>query len=358
MIVTPCAYAFLFLTFFSVSAQQVSLPAPGGEYGVGKHYFEWAYNYTALNSKETIARNLPVTIFYPSANSLNKSEFQILNGQLQIQTSAITGAAVHQGSETYPLILFIPGRGTHSSFYTVLAEGLASSGFVVIITDLPLIGYARYADGSNIPASKDYKPPPGMMGGPYEKVDAFFEIPTAMGVSDLEFVLTQLHQLQDGSIASNLNAQLDLDSMGIFGHSLGGRIAGAFANIEPRIAAYAAMEGIPPRSIRYEGLLKCPSLMLCSKGTWPYAKDNYHSFIDNRSAPVTMVLLEDFNHNSITDAQYIEEYTSGDPGSGKNNLITARELLREFFKRLLYSEIEDDSPCKEYGVECINYLGN
>ena len=98
------------------------------------------------------------------------------------------------------------------------------------------------------------------------------------------------------------------------------------------------MEGIPPRDVRYQGKIGIPVVLLCSSGTWPYAKENYFSLIDNRSAPVTMIELVDFGHNSVTDDPFIfpGDYNYRiDPTEG---LQAIRKISVEYFNRVFRQE--------------------
>ena len=156
---------------------------------------------------------------------------------------------------------------------------------------MPQIGYIIYLDGLIIKSSPKFKPLGGMMGGPYEIVDKFFEEPTELGFKDLEFAHQKIVELNKSEPNQRFTNKIDLQAIGIFGHSLGGRIAGRFAVENRNVKAYISMEGIPPRDIRYEGKIDIPIAMLCSSGTWPYAKENYFSLIDNRNSPVFMIEL-------------------------------------------------------------------
>ena len=172
------------------------------------------------------------------------------------------------------------------------------------------------------------------MAGPYEKVDAFFEEPTEKGYQDLMFVMKNIAELNEYAFEN----KLDLKNIGVFGHSLGGRIAGELTAKSEKVKALATMEGIPPRDVRFEGKIVVPSLMLCSSGTLKYAVDNYKSFIDNRNNTVYMTELVDFGHNSMTDNPYIYPGNFRYEIDSKKALEISRTLLTDFFKERLIGE--------------------
>ncbi|MTB50084.1 alpha/beta fold hydrolase [Lewinella sp. W8] len=319
----------------------VHLPPPTGPLPVGTVSFELAdtdrpARFGPVRGRSP--RSLMVQIWYPAERSA--SEVRAPYNPVSADYRKVTGnsylrAPFVEGSGKAPVIVVVPGRGTERYLYTVLAEELSSHGYVVVSVDMPGIGYTVYGDGLVIPPSKDFRPPRGMMGGPYEKVDSFFQAPTELGVEDLTLVLRHLEELNRADAANRFTGRLQLDGIGLFGHSLGGRIAGALAARDGRVKAYASMEGIPPRAVRYEGQITFPTLLLCSDGTWPYAKENYGSMIENRSAAVFMVLLPGFGHNSLTDNPliYPDNFRSEiDPATG---LTVGRKLLLTYYDALL-----------------------
>ncbi|WP_422105258.1 alpha/beta hydrolase family protein [Winogradskyella sp.] len=337
---------FLFLVSSSASfaftkaIDSIQLIKPSGPYSVGTVTYEWTDTTRTVKLNEGIIekRRLIAQIWYPSQNNTNGTlapYSAVSKDYLEVMTNAFQRAGFNNSISTSHIILISPGRGTERYMYTTIAEELVSHGYTVVAVDMPKIGYTIYGDGYIIKPSITFKPPRGMMAGPYEKVDAFFEKPTKMGFEDLRFVLSKLKELNTDDPDNRFTNKLNLKAIGIFGHSLGGRIAGEFANRTPAVKAYAAMEGIPPRKIRYKGMLDIPVMMLCSSGTWPYAKDNYFSLIDHRKKPVYMVELPRFNHNSVTDNPYIFPDIFKFEIDAVEALKTTREILLGYFNGML-----------------------
>ena len=149
----------------------------------------------------------------------------------------------------------------------------------------PGIGHVTFRNGQVVNPDPSFRPSSDLMSGPYEKVDKFFEVPTEIGRKDLEFVLRQLQSLNDDPDGRFFD-RIDLDNIGLFGHSLGGRIAGAHAATNIDVKAYISMEGIAPRDVRFDGLMDMPVAMMCSSGTLKYATDNYQTLVDGRANTV------------------------------------------------------------------------
>ena len=267
-----------------------------------------------------------------------RGEYSLLEDYQKVSTNSYVRTSFSEEIESSNLIIISPGRGTERFLYTTIAEELASHGFVIAAVDMPQIGYVFYQDGMVIKPSSKFKPPRGMMGGPYEKVDTFFEEPTELGFKDLTFAYQKITDLNTSDPNNRFTGKINLNSIGIFGHSLGGRIAGKFAVENKNVKAYISMEGIPPREIRYEGKMNIPVAMLCSSGTWPYAKENYFSLINNRSSPVFMIELIEFGHNSVTDNPYIYPGSFNYKINAKLGLELSRNIVLNYFDSIFYNK--------------------
>jgi hypothetical protein len=321
-------------------ADTVHLTPPSGPYPVGTVTYEWTDLSRELSytSHQGDKRTIVAQLWYPAA--VDSTSVRAPYSPLSADYSKVKGNSYLRPSfsksvKNANLIIFSPGRGTERFMYTTLIEDLASQGFVVASIDMPLIGYTLYGDGYVLKPSSEFRTPPGMMGGPYEKVDAFFEKPTAMGVRDLEFVYDQIMKLNKADPNKRFTGKINMEEIGIFGHSLGGRIAGRYTANNSFVKAYISMEGIPPRDVRYEGKISIPTAMLCSSGTLPYAVDNYNSYIDNRKNTVYFIVMGDFGHNSVTDNPFIYPDSFSykiDPEIGLN---ISREIVSTYFKEQL-----------------------
>ena len=357
---TRVAILILYLYSSAILAFQdtTQLLEPTGPYKVGTVLYEWAdpkrdiVLENGLSEKRTIMAQFwyPAksdTVYFPASYTVASDLFT------DVRPHSYLRAGFHPAVQDSRIVIISPGRGTRLYFYTTLAEELASHGFTVVSVGMPEIGNVRYKDGYAIRPSREYRPPPGMMGGPYEKVDQFFETPTAIGVQDLWLSLSHISELNQSDPNHRFTGKLNLENIGLLGHSLGGRIAGQFAADNEDVRAYASMEGIPPRDVRYNGKIKIPQLMLCSSGTWPYAKENYFTLIENRNAPVYMVQLQGFGHNSITDGPLIRPENYQQEIDAAKGLIILREIIKGYFDGRLKDGRETGKILS--GFEQINY---
>ncbi len=317
----------------------VQLIKPTGKYLIGTSIYKWTDESREMKIRPDLSqqRVIVTQFWYPAKpdSSLTKAPYSALSKDYQKTVgNSYLRASITEEIDEIPLIILVPGRGTERFLYTTIAEELASQGFVVASVDMPEIGYVIYQDGFTLLPSDEFKTPSGMMAGPYERVDAFFEKPTEMGYQDLLFAIKKITELNTYAFDSKIK----LRSIGVFGHSLGGRIAGELTAKSEKVKALATMEGIPPRDVRYEGKIVVPSLMMCGSGTLKYAVDNYNSFIDNRKNIVYMTELVEFGHNSMTDNPYIYPENFRYEIDSKKALEISRTLLTDFFKEYLIGE--------------------
>jgi hypothetical protein len=321
----------------------IQLIQPTGKYPVGTMIYAWTDNTREiqLTSHKGDKRKINVQLWYPAkidSHSIRAPYSALSKDYSKVQTNSYLRPSFHEEIESSNLIIFSPGRGTERFLYTTIIEELASHGYIVASVDMPHIGYVVYQDGLVLKPSLKFKPPGGMMGGPYEKVDKFFEEPTELGFEDLKFAYHKILELNTSDPNIRFTKKINLQSIGLFGHSLGGRIAGKFVIENKNVKAYISMEGIPPREIRYEGKINIPIAMLCSSGTWPYAKENYFSLINNRSSPVYMIELIGFGHNSVTDNPFIYPESFNYGIDAKLALQISREIVLNYFKSIFHNE--------------------
>jgi dienelactone hydrolase len=154
-----------------------------------------------------------------------------------IRTHSSSQAPVAVGTP-FPVVLLEHGSGVVPAIYTVLAEGLASSGFIVVATNHPpdsLI--AVYPDGHEVKSA------------PYWLVDADRRTQgIAIGkfaddvlVADVRFVLDQLEQMNVHD--AFWRGHMDLSKEGIVGHSMGGTTAALATKEERRVLAGVNLDG-------------------------------------------------------------------------------------------------------------------
>lgn len=220
----------------------VLTPQLRGEYTVGiKHYY--FNNYQFPKHVNEAARKIHMMLYYPSGDDsgleeplLSKALLAYSNSILQDylpglnldcilagRSNSSLYASAAQGS--FPVLLFSPGMGGQPEIYRALLEEICSRGYIVAAVNHRYgSGFSAYNDGEIVTVD-----PNEFLLGLSDKED-FMERYIegarkmfAMMVSDVHFVHKKLYDIN--RYDQQIGGHMDLESMGILGHSLGGATA-------------------------------------------------------------------------------------------------------------------------------------
>jgi predicted dienelactone hydrolase len=323
--------AFFCIAFYAVNAlaqvDSTRLLAPSGQYGVGSQIQE----YTDASRQNRI---VPVQIWYPAPKTRSETLAPYSNAAdyAHVKVSNQPNANFAPKTRRCPLVLICPGRGIEKFAYSTLASELASHGYIVASIDMPEIGYVIYQNGTIVKPNPGFRPSRELMMGDYAKVDEFFEPAANLGKADVGFVLNQLK--------NEWKDKIDFKRIALFGHSLGGRVAGAVAAADPNIKAFISMEGIPPRQIRFEGM-GVPMALLFSSGQPDAAMVNYRSVIEGRQSDVYLLELAGFGHNSLTDFPLITPSQFKYQINPQIGLEIGRKIVLDYFNKYLKQKTKE-----------------
>jgi predicted dienelactone hydrolase len=203
-------------------------------------------------------RRLLLTVYYPAAApsgaeraSYGTSElaaaWPFFNEERRAWLSPVY-AGVPVANGRFPVVLFSPGLGNLTLYYSSLLCELASRGFVVAALWHPYsTQVVAFPDGTVLRSN-----PAGSIGAVSPDSQPA-ELARLGGVwaADQRFVLDQLvtwnreHPL--------LRDHIDLERVGAFGHSLGGAAAAEAAQVDERIDAAVNMDGAMFGAVTTEG---------------------------------------------------------------------------------------------------------
>ena len=258
----------------TAKADQVLLPKPDGAFEVGLSTMELIdKSRLQLFAPSVQQRHFMVSLFYPvhSRKSITPSNYMppetaafedgselsttgsaglvSPNGTFERLALQVAGTSPQtQGTLDFPIVLFSPGEATTRLFYSVIAQTIASSGYIVITMDAPHdVDIVEYPDGSV-----------DLINTTVTNAATIADADLAVSVraQDASFVLDQL--CNNASVVSQLipgsSHGLDVRNVAMFGHSLGGAATAAAMLNDSRIAGGIAMDGTLYGPVVQEGL--------------------------------------------------------------------------------------------------------
>jgi hypothetical protein len=192
-------------------------------------------------------RDLSVEIWYPTDDDATTDLAPYLD-DVEGPTAAITPATqwwrevaththrkapfAHDGGRR-PVVLFSPGYTVMPRMYTAIIEDLVSHGYVVVAISHPLwTSQTVYADGTTV---RGIKTP--------DLDDARGAAEIQVWTRDAGFVLDRLAELDAHDPANEITGRLDLEHVGMIGHSFGGAAAVSLGAIDARIDAAVDLDG-------------------------------------------------------------------------------------------------------------------
>ena len=246
-LLTGCAYLATKVIHFG------DIPPPTGPHTVGTTTFFWVDDErTEWYTEElTGPRKMMVQIWYPGKGQsaekepyMDRLEDRIpafamemglppfaIGNMTNIKANSISDIPALSGS--FPVVLFSHGLGGMRAQNTVQAEELASRGYVVVAPDHQYdANVSLYPDNSsadylsNVPKNSSEEEWWNIRINQLNK-----------RTGDIHFVLDKLLEIQNGSISTHISGKLDLDNIGIFGHSYGGATSIWSTMLDDRIDA-------------------------------------------------------------------------------------------------------------------------
>lgn len=271
----------LVLALWYRHGRPVALPTPTGPYAVGRVEYGWtdATRPETLGGAAGARREVLASVWYPAepspaaapylpdrwraAREREYGPWSFLTQDLgAVRAHAAADAALATARPTYPVIVLLPGLGPIVADYAVLAEELASRGYVVVgLTPVYSASVAAFPDGRTVRASDAGNPPDTL--SPEERRRALDRLVT-IWAADASFALDRLGQLDAGEPAGRVAGRLDLGAVGIVGHSLGGATAAQACAGDPRFRVGVDLDGYPYGTAAQTGVAR-PFLFVWSE---------------------------------------------------------------------------------------------
>jgi len=238
----------------------ITLPAPTGPYAVGTTTQYWADpsrdEWFTPEDPEDI-RELVVQIWYPTLSTWKGTRAPYID-HLKIRTAAIGDAGGFPGflasyleltqtnawmeapplaeAAPFPLVLISHGITGMRSLHTAMAENLASHGYVVAALDHSYdANLTVFPDGHTADYRSDLTAHPDSASIRHRQLDT--------RVKDILFLMDQFGKIEEGEIGHRLTGYLDLNRIGVLGHSYGGSTCIQAAKLDSNIRACLALDG-------------------------------------------------------------------------------------------------------------------
>jgi predicted dienelactone hydrolase len=305
---------------------EITLPAPMGRFAVGRTTYTW------VNDAETdelapppgAKREVVAWIWYPAATSPSAAPVEYLPAAWRAALAQHSGvlmsrfftrdlSLVHAHSasapqvspeqRSYPVVILRAGGGALTTDFTTLAEDLASHGYVVAGFDAPYRTFVVVLPDNRVVNRPPTSDPDSLQAG---QTDRLINRLLPMWTSDTKFVVSQLERLNAADPSGKFAGRLDLQRLGMFGHSFGGATALQFCHDDPRCKAGIDIDGAPYGRVVRDGLTQPFMFILSDHSREPDAETgpveaNIHSIYDRLPDGRLLVTIRGANHFSFSD---------------------------------------------------------
>ncbi|AEY66833.1 isoform II [Clostridium sp. BNL1100] len=291
-------FSFLYLVIavaFPTLLPVFSLEKPTGPYLVGTVTYDWIdENRLEEATKDPDdKRELMVQVWYPAENSDNMKrapyikDFSEISKGIEksngipsvlfshlkyVESNSYSNAKLSGKQQKYPLLIFSHGFGLFRNANTFQVEELASQGYIVVGIDHTYDAMATvFSNGRVAQYSNDNVK---MLNEDIEKMDGHNEI----WVKDVQFVLDKIEEINKKDPLDHFSGRIDLDKVGMFGHSYGGATAGQIVMRDSRVKAGINMDGAFAGSPFSEKSLGKPFMVMDAEASMD-STQNYDEYL-------------------------------------------------------------------------------
>ena len=332
--VTLILLSFLLISGCSFVASRViplnDIKSPTGKYKVGTQIFYWVDNDREewFTNIEGDKRELVVQVWYPS-NGEDASKITWVDNP-SIRTNAIiekfdiprfiakaidrvdtdsflNASPIEEGS--FPVIIFSHGFEGFRSQNTTQIQELVSNGYIVFSLDHTYDAVLTiFPDGRTISPAQQY-----CYGCEAKEFYDVFIPQINTRIADMRFLIDQIEMLKSREIESNFSNIMDINRIGIFGHSFGGGTSLAVTILDSRIKSCLSLDGwyVPIHPDIYEQGLSKPFLHL-GQVAWN-EEINYEildKILESKEGIGYKLSLEGAHHYDFTDSPHLSKLSS------------------------------------------------
>ena len=343
----------------------VALPAPDGSYAVGRAIYDWAdpSRRDPFAPDVEAQRTLNVWVWYPAAPpppatphasylpsawvNARAQDYGVLafltQNLVNVQAHSFADVPLSPAQQRYPVLLMQPGLGPSVADYTTLAEHLASHGYVVVgINPTYSSNIVVFGDGQVVRST-----PAGTVSetASLTETKQTLDRLITIWVADDRFALDHLAQLDTLDPTELLTGRLDLQAVGIFGHSFGGATAAEVCHLDARCKAGVDLDGYPYGDVVRMGLNR-PFLFVWSEqrdtadASWQQARRDTSAIVATLPRGSYQMSIRGARHFNFSDAAVffapvLRLNDALGPIAGQRGLAITCAYVRAFFDQTL-----------------------
>ncbi len=302
-----------------------TLLKPGGSYSVGTRTLVLTdQNRKEIYSSKEEPRKFMIEIWYPSvkpginatrapwmpeakivapaiADYINLPHF-FLDHLSLAKSWSYESLPADQSGGPYPVLIFSHGWNGFRQQSTFLMEELASQGYIVAALEHPYgARLTVFPDGTIIPNYPSALP----KGKPDDEYEAAARILVNQWAGDIGYTLIFLDQLNQHDPNDQLTNLLDMNKVGIFGHSTGGGATIQFCGTDPRCKAGLTLDAFmrPVSLTVLDNGTRQPFFYLFSE-LWPFQRNTdlfnrYYAHVDKTNRVVTILGADHYDFSDL-----------------------------------------------------------
>ena len=336
------------------------LPSLQGEYGIGTQIFEWvdSTRHEDFTIDEDDYRRLKVQIWYPANISglkaqpvpyldHPKEQIEAIAEQLEvpsyllsniknISTNAYLNAPIIRDQGTFPMLLFSHGLGGMKNQNSIQIEALVHQGYIVVAPDH---AYDANITVFNDGTIADFRS--GSEGIHTEEQFWEYRLPQLQKrTDDMNYIYNKVRLLTENK--RSLWTYVDIEKIGVFGHSFGGSTSIMLAHSNSEIDAVFLLDPwtvpVPQRVI--DTGLNVPVISM-GQDRWdnPMNIEKLDSLISRSRKQADKIILKGVNHFDFSDAPHFTKLSQTFGVSGKMKsealLDTINTTIISFFNKYL-----------------------
>jgi dienelactone hydrolase len=340
---------FLFVVLTLPIYSQLEIPAPGGAFVVSQTIFRWVDTSRpeVLTADPNDFREVVAMVWYPAEpgtgvkagyfpHLASLSDAMIQSGEVEpwevfglrfIRSESLLDASLVKAERPYPVVILSPGNGTNIEFYTSLASEIASHGYIVVGVNHPYDVAAVELSAGRV--------------APYDKEQWLLDaeahqahITERIKVRTVDVLFT-LEQLDDVNSTGRFAGIMNLDSVAVAGHSLGGITASEACKANRRFKACLNFDGLQkggPFSMEETAVPPEQPFLFLTKESQLHPKllERFESMSESY-----WVVVHGASHQSFSDGPLLQPSLSPGPGHADQLMSLIRKYTLAFLDQTL-----------------------